>query len=66
MKMEDRSFHQTHLWTDWYAWHPVFAHGDGIFWLEYLCRRRSEQGGWEYRPLRTPDEKEQEDIRREI
>lgn len=66
MKSEVRSFSQTCLWRDWYAWYPVFAQGDGIFWLEYLRCRKSEKKGWEYRALRLPGDKEQEETRREI
>lgn len=50
------------LWTQWYAWRPVFPIDDrGPFWLEVIWRRRQPATGrYEYRTFRTEEAKQVE------
>ncbi len=55
-----------YIWHKFYAWRPVFPSDDhGIFWLEYLWRRRDKHRHcWVYRSFRTKSEKEVEQMNR--
>lgn len=66
MNKNVRSFDQTNIWLDWYAWHPVLTTDDGVYWLEPVYRRKTKSGGWEYRSLRTVAEKERDSTQRDI
>lgn len=53
-------------WQGWYAWFPVLPADDGLFWLERVWRKKSLDGRWEYRSLRSEREREIESADREI
>jgi hypothetical protein len=49
-------------WQRWYAWLPVIAEGRYMpfTWLEYVWRRRSESGRWEYHHFLTEAERRED------